>query len=141
MARNDLRTIRLTSQEGGLIDAYLDQNPVFDSFSSLARVALLALIGQGARIHLEPVPTRAARPRFLWDYDLTEAQVREMLRQPGLSAQKKWLIARILTEARFEEVFRYLTCDEIARALPQLRLPDKIRERWSYALQRWRSRA
>lgn len=123
-----------------MIEAYLKQNPVFESFSSLGRVATLTFIGQAGTLNLKPVSEdfRKKRPSFLWDYDLTDLQVREILSQPGLGAQKKWLMAKILAQARFDETLNYLNPGEIEKALPHLRLPQKIRERWAYALQRWR---
>ena len=139
MAKNQLRTVRFAPQEGGLVDTYLKQNPIFESFSALARVATLSFIGEEAFVHLQRIPLKpsARRPRFLWDYELTESGVREVLAQPGLSAQKRWLIERILRECRFEEVCSYLSLEMIKKALPQLRLLPKVRRRWEYALARW----
>jgi hypothetical protein len=79
------------------------------------------------------------RPRFLWDYELSEAEVRAILSQPGLSPTKRWLIERILTEARFEEVFQYLDLPTIQKHFQALRLPLKVKQRWEYALKRWTS--
>lgn len=91
------------------------------------------------RIHLQPIDPTAKKksPYFLWDYDLSEVQVREILAQKGLSDEKRWLVERILTQARFEDVMKYLSAEEIQRALPHLRLPLKIKDRWEYALQIW----
>ena len=80
---------------------------------------------------------KSARPRFIWDYNLSDADVREILRETGLSPRKRWLIARILCEARFEEVFHYLDLKSIREAFPSLRLPPAVRSRWNYALDYW----
>lgn len=77
------------------------------------------------------------RPNFLWDYDLSSSQVREILAQPGLSSTKQWLIERILTEARFDEVWDYLDLKTLQRYFPKLHLPKDVQKRWSYALKRW----
>ena len=121
------------------MEGYLKQNPVFESFSSLARVATLSFIGQKQAVHLNPIQTEEPkkRPSFLWDYDLTQVQVREILNTPGFSDKKLWLVARIITQAKFEEVFNYLNVDLIKRALPKLRLPKKVRERWETTVQIW----
>ncbi|MBI1909239.1 MAG: hypothetical protein HYS22_03635 [Deltaproteobacteria bacterium] len=133
-----LRTVRFSPDEGRHVDEYLNKNRLFESFSSLARVATLSFIEQGEAVQLNPVRWQERKkPSFLWDYDLGETEVRELLGQPGLSDKKRWLVERILTQARFDEVFDYLTLDQINRALPSLRLPSKIRERWDYALKRW----
>ena len=138
-SRSHLSTVRLAPEEKKRVEKYLKENPIFESFSSLARVATLTFMGQGNQFHLSPLREESAgkRPRFFWDYDISETQLREILRSPGFSPQKRWVTERILAEARFDEVMRYLGLDEIERALPELRLPQKKRERWEYALKRW----
>ena len=122
-----------------MVNIYLKNNPLFESFSSLARVATLSFIREQGAIHLNPitVESKPKRPPFLWDYDLSEVEVREILGQSGWPPQKIWLIERILAEARFNEIFSYLTLETIQQAFPRLRLPFKIRERWEYAVKRW----
>lgn len=134
-----LQTVRMTQEERQLIQDYLDQNSVFESFSVLARVATMNFIESGGFIRLRPagLGMKKIRPSFLWDHDMTAIQVREILNRPGLSSEKLWLIARILTQARFEEVFDYLDVGMICRAFPKLRLAPAVRARWSYALERW----
>lgn len=133
-----LRTIRFQPQESRQVDAYLKANPLFESFSALARVATLSFIQQENIFHLKPIDLPShKKPSFLWDYDLTEAQVKEILSPGGFSDAKKWLMERILVQARFEEVWHYLDLEMIQKYLPQLRLPPKIEARWNYALTRW----
>ena len=134
-----LRTVRFQLQETQQVDAYLKKNPIFESFSSLARVAILSFIQQRNVFHLNPINPEVSqnKPSFLWDYDLTEMQANEILSSFGLSDAKKWLMERILIQARFEEVCRYLDFEIIQKYLPQLRIPSKIKDRWSYALARW----
>lgn len=137
-AKNQLRTVRFSAGESRLVGNYLKENQLFESFSSLARVATLSFIGQGHLFQTKPVKAEKKRLPFLWDYDLSEVQIREILAQPGLPDQKRWLIERILSQARFEEVKKFLTLEAIGKALPRLRLPQKIRERWTYALNLWK---
>lgn len=140
-ARTQLRTARFSRQEAKLVSNYLKQNHMFESFSSLARVATLQFIEERESLGLRPIPkqTGAKRPKFLWDYDLTEFDVREILSASGLSDKKLWLIGRILSEARFEEIFEFLDLNTIAQSLPKLRLKEKIRLHWHYALERWKN--
>lgn len=138
LGKNQLRTVRFTKDESELVCKYLKQNHIFESFSALARVATLSFIQQCGNVQLQPVgPRDVQRPRFVWDYDLTEIQVREILATRGDSPKKEWLIARILREARFDETLRYLDPQTIARALPRLRLPSRLKQHWAYTLQRW----
>ena len=137
--KNELKTIRFRSDEAKRIEAYLNQNPVFESFSSLGRVATLSFIGQAAHLNLKPISKEIGKqcPSFLWDYDLNEFQVQEILGRSGLHAKKKWLMERILNQAPFNEIMKYLSLEEIQRWFPDLKLPKKIRARWEHALKRW----
>lgn len=138
--KSRLRTVRFSAAEAEQVDRYLEKNPVFDTFSALARVATLSFVGEAKRFRLEPVSqgvTRRKRPRFLWDYDLSEEEIREILAQPGLSDTKRFVMERILSEGRFEEVFEYLTTDELARHLDRLSIPPSKKRHWKFALARW----
>lgn len=141
VGKSEIKTVRFSAEESEHVDKYLALNPVFEGFSSLARIATLSFISQAQEIPLQTLPTDAKRkrPTFLWDYDLNEVQVREILGKPGLSPPKKWLIERILVQARFDEITHYLNLKELKRLLPRLKLPSRIYERWAYALNRWYS--
>lgn len=74
---------------------------------------------------------------FLWDYDLSEEEVRKILRE-GTPAERAWLIGRILEYAPWEEIWRYLTPRQIARDFDHIRFRStRDRELWEYALKRW----
>ena len=78
----------------------------------------------------------AQRPYFLWDYDLSEAEVRAILRS-GEIHEKTWLVSRILESAAYEDVWRYLTLAELRTIFPSLQLKPQIRAVWEFALQVW----
>lgn len=138
MPKSVLATIRFTPKEFKTIEGYLKQNPSFESFSSLGRVATMDFIHtrEVLRLHPRAGATSARRPWFLWDYDLTEAQVHEILQHSPFD-QRKWLIARILEQLRPPEVFRYLTIEQMAEALPRLRMDLKIQRHWQEAITLW----
>ena len=58
-----------------------------------------------------------SRPYFLWDYDLTEADVHAIL-QAGDDTERVWLVSRILESARYEDVWKYLAWLSCARFSP-----------------------
>ncbi len=128
----------MTKQEASAVKAYLRHNPWFDSISSLGRVATLEFIRRKTALPLQPVSrgTPSERLAFLWDYELTEFQVQETLRHAPFD-ERKWLIARILERLGPPEVFRYLSLEEIAQALPALRLDPKIARHWQEAVALW----
>jgi hypothetical protein len=74
---------------------------------------------------------------FFWDYDLTEDDLRGIV-QNGEPMEQAWVVSRILEYARWDDIWRYLTPDDIRRNFEQLsfrRAQD--RELWEYALERW----
>jgi hypothetical protein len=78
------------------------------------------------------------RPYFLWDYDLTEEDVRSILR--GNDPEKKaWLVARLLESARYEDVWKYISLTELRAIFTHLQLKPAVRAAWELALSVWAS--
>lgn len=80
--------------------------------------------------------SNVSRPYFLWDYDLTEADVRRIVSSDN-ETEKRWLMSRLLANARPEDVWRFTSVHEVARLLPMLKLRPGVREAWEHALAVW----
>lgn len=78
------------------------------------------------------------RPYFIWDYDLTEDDVRTILRGDN-EYEKVQMMVRILESARWEDIWQYLTLAEVRRYWPQLyrRMRRPVRDVWAWALEVW----
>jgi uncharacterized protein (DUF433 family) len=76
------------------------------------------------------------QPYFLWDYDLTNDQIKAILKGDN-EVEKIWLMSRILESARYEDIWHYLTLKQVKEMFPLLRLKPSIRQVWEYALQVW----
>ncbi len=76
------------------------------------------------------------RPYFLWDYELTEADVRRILRGTN-ETEKLWMMGRILTSASFKDIWKYLTLKKIILNLPKLRLRPEVKKAWENAAYVW----
>lgn len=76
------------------------------------------------------------RPYFLWDYDLSEADVRNILHD-GSSGDKNWLLSRILESAKYEDVWKYTSLSEVKQMMPILKIKKPIRQAWEHALSVW----
>lgn len=142
MAKSVLTTIRFAPDEAKELKAYLRSNQAFASISSLGRVATMEFIRTRTQLPLAPTGGvgERRRPWFVWDYDLTDAQVRELLRHAPF-AQRKWLIARLLERLRPPEIFAYLSVEQIWQALPHLRMNPKVQRHWQEAVEVWSSPA
>ena len=78
-----------------------------------------------------------ARPYFIWDYDFSEEKVWEIL-QGDNEYYKTWLVGRILQYARWDDIWKYLTLDDVRACFDRIawRFPF-IKEMWAYALEVW----
>lgn len=76
------------------------------------------------------------RPYFLWDYSLSEEDVRRILRE-GDETSRLWLIARILESAKYEDVWKYLDLEDVVSVFSKLRLKPAVRNAWQRALKVW----
>ena len=76
------------------------------------------------------------RPYFLWDYDLSESAVKKIIKN-GNDYSRNQLVARILESAKYEDVWKYITLEELIKIFPQLRLKNEIKQVWQHAFKAW----
>ncbi|MHB1846697.1 MAG: hypothetical protein ACYCWW_17895 [Deltaproteobacteria bacterium] len=80
----------------------------------------------------------AKRPYFLWDVDVTEDELRERLKTPDPDARAQWQ-GHLMREARYREVWEYLTLAEILRDWEHIRRHlGRMRGFWEFLLEGWR---
>jgi len=78
-------------------------------------------------------------PYFLWDEDLTVAEVRRRLRG-GPEEERVRLAGKILREAAYPEVWEFLRVADVARDLPELRRHlGRRRAFWEFLIGEWRA--
>jgi hypothetical protein len=78
------------------------------------------------------------RPYFLWDEDLCVKQVREILRGEDRMTKVR-LLAKIMREARDDEVWAFCTVDEVVSLWPEIsgRL-GRRRAFWEFLIDGWK---
>jgi len=137
--RSVIVTIRFSHKEMQELERYLRRNTYFESLSSLGRVATMEFVHTKTALSLQPALKQGEgrRPWFLWDYDLTQAQVHELLTHAPFE-QRKWLLGRMLERLGPDEIVRYVSLDVIENALPHLRLDEKVKRHWEEAIAVWR---
>ena len=138
MKKSVVATIRFSHKEMRELERYLRRNLYFDSLSSLGRVATMEFVRTRKTLALQPNvgPGGGTRPWFLWDYELTEAQVQELLTHAPFE-QRRWLLGRMLERLGPEELVRYVSLEAVQHALPHLRLDEKIKRHWEEAIAVW----
>lgn len=75
-------------------------------------------------------------PYFLWDYELSDSDIRAILRGND-EEQKAWLVARLLESARYEDIWQYISLAELRAIFPNLQLKPQVRAVWEFALLVW----
>lgn len=79
------------------------------------------------------------KPYFLWDIDVTEEQLRQRLCADDPDARAQWE-SWIMAEARYDDVWRYLTLEDILRDWPHIqRHLGRKRAFWEFLLRGWRN--
>lgn len=99
------------------------------SVSTLGR--LLALCGWELRadpvrrgVAAEATDIDEAHPYFLWDTPMTASEFRAALHgdDPSLRA---WSLGRLLSQARWRDIWRLVTIDDLVRDLPRVRMRNR----------------
>lgn len=78
------------------------------------------------------------RPYFLWDEDLSIAELKAALRR-GPPRERERLLAKLLREARDIDVWEFVDPQDVAAALPSLRHRlGRRRAFWEFLIEGWR---
>lgn len=81
----------------------------------------------------------SCRPYFLWDVDLTTADLRYRLSDSDELVRLYWM-ARVMRDARYWDVWKFLSLAEVVRCWEQLRPRlGRAQERWSLLIEGWKA--
>jgi len=79
----------------------------------------------------------AGRPYFLWDTDMTLVEFQRRLRESEREG-KGYLVGKLMRQAKPDDVFTFVTLDEIVELWPTLeRYLGRQREFWRWLLDFW----
>lgn len=70
---------------------------------------------------------------FFPDQELTEAQLRSILSGDDRS-QRAWAISHLLRYAQWDDIWAYVSRDEVREIFGELDLPDTLRAAWGRML-------
>lgn len=83
--------------------------------------------------------SQAGRPYFLWDEDVSIAELRLALSGACGEAERLRLMGKMLREARDVDVWQLVTPAQVAAALPHLgRRLGRRRRFWEFLIEGWR---
>ena len=76
-------------------------------------------------------------PYFCWDRELTEQEIKDQLKRKE-GPERDNLIAWILREASFKDVWLFLTPKEVANCLPRIQYSlGRWKDFWNYITKTW----
>jgi hypothetical protein len=70
---------------------------------------------------------------FIPDRPMSEAQLRRLLAE-GSPEMRAWAVTRLLQFAEWDEIWAYVTRDQVGELFPLLDLPPKLRAAWARLL-------
>lgn len=76
------------------------------------------------------------RPEYLYffpDKQVTEEEARHLLRR-GTNDQRAWVISHLLRYAVWDDIWTYVTRDDVREILPELELSENLRSAWGRIL-------
>ena len=80
-----------------------------------------------------------AQPYFVWDVPLTVADLRRLLAHPDESTRTLWM-ARVMREARYQDVWRFLRLADVLPRYSDLRRHlGRSRALWDWLIEGWRN--
>ncbi len=95
--------------------------------ADLRLVSLAASVYADAVLNLTPpeaLTDPQGRPYFLWDCDLTLTELEERLRDPDPTVQA-YFVAKLMRQAKPDDVFRFVTLVKVRTLWPTLVLPHR----------------
>ena len=70
---------------------------------------------------------------FFPDREVTAAELRRILDQ-GSAEERTWAISHLLRYAQWDDIWTYVSRDEVREVFPDLDLPDNLRNAWGRML-------
>jgi len=70
---------------------------------------------------------------FFPDREVTAAELRRLL-DDGPPAERAWAISHLLRYAQWDDIWTYVSRDEVREVFPTLDLPDNLRNAWGRML-------
>lgn len=84
--------------------------------------------------------TKKAKPYFIWNADLSEADVRSILAGERGELEQAQMMAHIMQNARFGDIWGYIRPTDIVKhwaLVYRMLWPQESKELWIWALRMW----
>ncbi|MDX1501958.1 MAG: hypothetical protein R3325_06310 [Thermoanaerobaculia bacterium] len=78
-------------------------------------------------------PQAEASLYFFPDRDVSAAELEEILSSDD-EEQRAWAISHLLRYAQWDDIWNYVSRDEVREIFPRLDLPDNLRQAWGRML-------
>jgi hypothetical protein len=78
-------------------------------------------------------PGRSESLYFFPDQKVSPEEVRRILHQ-GDPKERGWVISHLLRYAQWDDIWTYVTREEVKEVFPSLELPENLRQAWARML-------
>jgi hypothetical protein len=82
----------------------------------------------------KPASSEPADPLYFFpDRDVTAAELRRVLER-GSREERSWAISHLLRYAQWDDIWTYVSREEVREIFPGLELPENLRQAWGRML-------
>ena len=67
------------------------------------------------------------------EQNVTSAELRRLLRE-GTRTDRAWVVSQLLRYAQWDEIWQFVSRDEVREIFPELELPENLRNAWARML-------
>ena len=79
------------------------------------------------------------QPYFVWDVPVTVGELKRLLRHPDRKTRNMWT-ARVMREARYQDVWRFLRLQDVLKRYQDLRPHlGRARPMWDFLIEGWQA--
>lgn len=71
---------------------------------------------------------------FFPEHEITSDELKRILAQDDDPERRAWAISHLLRYAQWEDLWSYVSRDEVREVFPDLDLPDTLRQAWARML-------
>jgi len=81
-----------------------------------------------------PEDTLAETLYFFPDQEITSDELKKILAQKDDLERRAWAVSHLLRYAQWDDLWSYISRDEVCEIFPHLDLPDTLRKAWARML-------
>lgn len=74
---------------------------------------------------------------YFWDYQITQTRLKRLAKGLEGETSQIWAISRLLESAPYEEIWQFVSLEDLRKIFPKLKLKKPIQKAWQRTLEVW----